>query len=262
MMSAPQAGGLAEDRYRIVPFTMDEGLMARAAIGLVVLATDQTLEYEWRSIMQLSGVAFFEARLHNSPDITPESLALMEQDIRAAVALIVPGLPLAVVAFGCTSGTIVIGEEQVFARIREARPDVACTTPITGAVAGLRRLGAARIGLVTPYVRSINQIFADHIEAAGIAVNRVVTFNHANDPEVARIDRASLRAAVLEAGRHDDVDAVFVSCTSLRMAECTAGFESELGKPIVSSNSAMAWHALRLAGIDDAQPQFGRLFTL
>ncbi len=41
-----------------------------------------------------------------------------------------------------------------------------------------------------------------------------------------------------------------------------AELEAELGKPVTSSNHAMAWHSLRLAGIDEPQPQFGRLFTL
>jgi maleate isomerase len=31
---------------------------------------------------------------------------------------------------------------------------------------------------------------------------------------------------------------------------------------VSSSNHAMAWHALRLAGIEDRLPQFGSLFTL
>lgn len=246
----------------VLPFTMDVGVMARAAIGLVVLATDQTLEYEWRQIMDLPGVAFFEARMYNSPDITPENLAAMEKDITAAVQLIVPDVPLQVVAFGCTSGAIVIGEEQVGQRIRSARPGVACTTPITGAVAGLHKLGAQRIALITPYVQSVNQLFEGHLVASGLDVTRIATFNHSNDNEVARIDAASLRAAILATGAHDDVDAVFVSCTSLRMAHLTREVEQALGKPVVASNSAMAWHALRLAGVNDALPQFGRLFEL
>lgn len=246
--------------FSVLPFTMDAGVMARAAIGLVVLATDQTLEHEWRQIMQLPGVAFFEARMHNSPDITPENLAAMEKDITAAVRLIVPDVPLQVVAFGCTSGSIVIGEEQVAQRIRNARPGVACTTPITGAVAGLRQLGAQRIALITPYVQSVNALFEEHLVASGFDVTRIATFNHSNDNEVARIDAASLRAAILATGAHDDVDAVFVSCTSLRMAALTRDVEQALGKPVVASNTAMAWHALRLAGVRDALPQFGRLF--
>ena len=250
------------DNYTILPFTLDAGLAARARIGLVVLATDHTLEHEWRQIITQPGVAYYEARLHNSPDINPASLALMEKDIAQATALILPGTPLQVVAFGCTSGAIVIGEEQVFARIREARPGVSCTTPITAAMAALKALGAGRIALLTPYVASINSLFQTHIEAGGITVTQTASFNHGNDDEVARIDRASLKAAVLQVGAHADVDAVFVSCTSLRMAGLIRDVESELGKPVVSSNCAMAWHALRLAGIDEPQPQFGRLFSL
>lgn len=246
----------------VLPFTMDEGLMARAAIGLVVLATDQTLEHEWRQIIDLSGVAFFESRLYNSPDITPATLASMEKDITAAVELIVPDVPLQVVAFGCTSGSIVIGEEQVARRIQAARPGVACTTPITGAVAGLRALGAQRIALITPYVHSVNQLFERHLVASGLDVTRIASFNHANDNEVARIDAASLRSAIETTGAHDDVDAVFVSCTSLRMATLIRDVEQALGKPVIASNSAMAWHALRLAGVRDALPQFGRLFEI
>lgn len=244
----------------VLPFTMDAGVMARAAIGLVVLATDQTLEHEWRQFMRLPGVAFFESRLYNSPDITPATLAEMEKDITAATELIVPDVALQVVAFGCTSGSIVIGEEQVAARIRAARPGVACTTPITGAVAGLRALGARRIALITPYVHSVNQLFERHLVAQGFDVTRIATFNHSNDNEVARIDAASLHAAIVATGAHADVDAVFVSCTSLRMAALTHEVEQALGKPVVASNGAMAWHALRLAGVTDALPQWGRLF--
>jgi maleate isomerase len=58
------------------------------------------------------------------------------------------------------------------------------------------------------------------------------------------------------------VDAVFVSCTSLRVAEVAREIEDALGKPVTSSNHAMAWHSLRLARIEDRLPQWGRLFEL
>jgi maleate isomerase len=38
--------------------------------------------------------------------------------------------------------------------------------------------------------------------------------------------------------------------------------EVALGKPITSSNHALAWHCLRLAGVNDALPQFGQLYTV
>ncbi len=256
---APAAGAAP---YRKLPFTMDAGICHRAAIGLVVLATDNTIEHEWRSLMRLDGVAFYESRLYNSPRITPETLAEMEKDIAASVALIRPGEPLHVVAFGCTSGAMVIGEERVFERVREARPGVPCTTPITAALAGLKALGARRIALLTPYVRSISDWMGGYIEARGIGIARAGSYDHENDNEVARIDAGSVRRAVLEIGRDDAVDAVFVSCTSLRVADQVSALEAELGKPVTSSNHAMAWHALRLAGVHDRLPAHGRLFTV
>src|SRR5258707_6801508 len=99
---------------RNLPFTLDNGIAQRAAIGLVVLATDQTIEHEWRQLLRLDGVAFFESRIHNAPTITPETLAAMENGIAGAAALIKPGIPLDVLAYGCTSGAMVIGEERVF----------------------------------------------------------------------------------------------------------------------------------------------------
>jgi maleate isomerase len=247
------------DDYLRLPFALDEGIARRAAIGLVVLATDHTIEHEWRKLLTLDGVAFYESRVANSPEITPETLIEMEARIAPAVALIRPGQRLDVVAFGCTSASMVIGEETVFARIREARPGVACTTPITAARAALQALRARRIALVTPYVRRINEAMRDYLAARDVDVVCIGSFEHSDDNEVARIDAASVRGAVLAVGKRRDVDAVFVSCTSLRLAEAVADIEAELGKPATSSNHAMAWHALRLAGVTDQLPTRGRL---
>jgi maleate isomerase len=243
-----------------MPFKLDGGIAHRARIGMIVLATDHTIEHEFRQIFRVDGVAFYETRILNAPDINPTTLAEMEKGMAAAAAAILPGIPLDVVAYGCTSGTVVIGEERVFERIREARPGVACTTPITGAIAGLKAMGCKRIALLTPYVESVNQMLRRHIEARGIGVPVMGSFNHENDNEVACISQASIKDAVRELMREPGVDGVFVSCTSLRVASIVEELEAELGRPVTSSNHAMAWHCLRLAGIADAIPGFGRLF--
>lgn len=245
-----------------LPFEVDDGIAARAAIGLVVLATDQTLEHEFRVLLKLPGVAFYESRILNDNAITPETLRDMEARIEAATGLILPGVPLDVVAFGCTSGSMVIGEERVFERIRAARPGIACTTPITAALEALRVLQTRRIALLTPYRADINLFIRDYIEARGVAVPVMASFNEEDDRRIARIDARSIRDAAIQVGSRPEVDGLFVSCTSVRFAEVAAEVEAELGKPVTSSNHALAWHCLRLAGIDDPQPAFGRLFEL
>ncbi|MBP0590686.1 aspartate/glutamate racemase family protein [Paraburkholderia sp. LEh10] len=253
---------LRQDAYMKLDCEFDDGIASRAAIGLVVLATDHTIEHEWRQLLRQDGVAYYESRLENSPDITPARLAEIESRIAPAVGLLLPGERLDVVAFGCTSASMVIGEERVFERIREARPGIACTTPITAAIAALAALEVRRVALLTPYVRTINDFMRDYIDARGIGVPRVASFEHADDNEVARIDAPSIRSAIAQLAQHDDTDAVFVSCTSLRVASLIPQLEAQTGKPVLSSNFAMAWHALRLAAVRDSEPQLGQLFAV
>ncbi len=243
-----------------LPHRLDRGLAERAAIGLIVLATDQTIEHECRRLWDLPGVAFYESRILNDAAITPETLQRMEGRLAEAAGLILPGLPLDVVGFGCTSASMVIGEERVFELIQGARPGVACTTPITAAFAAFRALGLRRLALLTPYRDDINRFMRSYIEARGFEVPVLGSFNEEDDRRAARIDAGSIRAAALRLGRAADVDGVFVSCTSLRLVEAVAAIEAELEKPLTSSNHALGWHCLRLAGIDDRRPGFGRLF--
>ena len=99
---------------RQMAHSLDGGLAARARIGLVVLSSDHTVEYEFHRIAQrLPGVAVYGARIRNSPKITPESLAAMEGLIAQTADLILPGMPLDAVGYGCTSASMVIGEERV-----------------------------------------------------------------------------------------------------------------------------------------------------
>lgn len=252
--------GLLLDRQQM-PYQLDEGIGYRARLGLIVLATDQTIEYEFRSMLALPGVALYESRLSNAPTITPETLRAMERDIPKATALLLPNLPLDVVAYACTSGAMVIGDDNVRTAIWQARPGVPWTTPTAAAFAAFKALAARRICFIAPYVDEINRAMRRSIQEAGFEVPVMGSWNLADDTKVARISPSTIRQAVLELGRSDAVDTVFVACTSLRVADAVDALEQELGKPLTSSNHALAWHCLRLAGYDDPVHGFGSLFT-
>ena len=246
-----------------LPFETDDGIAPRGRIGLIVLASDYTIEHEWRQIFVAApGAALYHSRIYNDNQITPETLRAMEPRIRDCADVFLPGAKMDVIAYGCTSASMAIGEEKVFERIREARPGVACTTPITAAFAAFDAFKARRIGVLTPYRADVNRIVANYIGARGYKVPVFGSFNEESDAVVASISPASIRAGVKRLAQEGGIDAVFVSCTSVRLAEAAADIEAEVGLPVTSSNHAMAWHALRLAGVDDAMPQFGRLFSL
>jgi len=106
----------------VLPSNLDAGVASRAGIGLIVLATDQTMEHEFRALTRQPGVALYGTRLFNDYDITPGSLRAIGPRIAPSVDLLLPGLGVDVIAFGCTSATIMLGEEAIFAEIHKSRP--------------------------------------------------------------------------------------------------------------------------------------------
>ena len=253
-----------------LPFSTGPGIGAGigsvARIGLVVLASDHTMEHEFRRVFSAPGfgpgVDFYAARIRNSSRITPATLAAMGPLLTDTVDLILPGAELDVVAFGCTSASMVLGEEAVAERIHAARPGAKATNPISAAFAAFEALGARRIAVLTPYRADLNAIVRDYITAKGYDVPVFGSFNEEDDAVVARIDTGSLRRAVRTITQGREVDAVFVSCTSVRLLDAVCEIEAETGLPVTSSNHALAWHCLRLAGVDEKRPDLGRLFEL
>ena len=69
-------------------FTADAGAGARARIGLLVLESDQTMEWEMRLMTHLEGVSVYHARLANDVVVTPQTLANMEAELPIAAGLL------------------------------------------------------------------------------------------------------------------------------------------------------------------------------
>lgn len=82
-MQPSETDGLLVNRTHM-PFTLDQGIARRARIGLIVLATDNTLEYECRRIFTLDGVALYQSRIPSPIDINPTTLQEMEKEIAEA----------------------------------------------------------------------------------------------------------------------------------------------------------------------------------
>lgn len=244
--------------------TLRPQLAARAVakrVGLVVLATDHTSEGDYARLVAGPEIGVYVNRVPYANPITPASLRAMQPDLTAAAALILPDEPLDVISYACTSASVVIGDAEVAAALRAAKPGAQVVTPPKAAVAGLAALGATRLAVLTPYTFETTRAMAGYFAGAGLELTRVTCLDMEDDREMARIDRASLVAAAREA-MTDDAEALFISCTALRSAAAVAEIEAALGKPVVTSNQAAAWMCLRLCGDASDRPGGGRLMRL
>jgi len=231
---------------------------AEARLGLIVLQADETIERDFRRFGAGPGVALHVTRIPSGADLTPATIAGMEADLPAAAGLLPPAARFHSVGYACTSGATMIGPARVAELVRGAVRTRAVADPITAATAALAALGAARIGLVSPYVASVAGPLRAALEAAGLDVAAALSFGEEREERVARIDPASICAAVLEVGRRPGVEAVFVSCTNLRAIEVVDAAETRLGLPVVTSNLALAWQMFGQAGARPGHP-VGRL---
>lgn len=229
------------------------------AMGLIVLQTDELVEFELGKLFLQHGIRLYQNRIPCMPEVRPETLAMMGQSMTTSAAMLPDGAGIAVIAYGCTSGATILGEDRVADLIGTAHPNVAVTNPLSALKAACRALGITSLGLVSPYVAEVTDALRDALENTGIRITSYGSFEQAEDQTVARISPRSTLDAMLEIGA-GDCDAVFASCTNLRAMEVIAEAEAALGKPVLCSNQVMGWHMLRLAGIDTATNGYGRLF--
>jgi maleate isomerase len=125
-------------------------------------------------------------------------------------------------------------------------------------LAALRALGATKIVLVTPYNQATNDREVSFLAHHGITVLRERGLNCASGIEMGAVEPETWYRETL-ALRGDDADAYFLSCTTIRSADVIDRLERELGKPVLTSNQAMLWQALRDTGINDRIHGFGRI---
>lgn len=246
-----------------LPLALDDR-PARVRIGLLVLETDHTTERDFRRLIADPEVASYVNRVSYRNPLNVENLRAMQPHLREAAAAILPGEPLDALAFSCTSASAHIGDEAVCATIAEGKPDVPVVTPTSAAGAAFRAVGAGRVAVLAPYERAVSEGLAAYFgDSLGVEVTTLQYLGYGDDREIARLSTES----VVEAGTHllaDDAgaEALFISCTATRAAETVERLEALTGRPVVTSNQAMIWRALRVAGESGPIRGIGRLGRL
>ncbi len=122
----------------------------------------------------------------------------------------------------------------------------------------LTHLGVQRVALATPYAEAISEQGKQHLIQHGFQVvgyGRLENVHNIYEETAERAYRLARHADTPEA------QAVFISGTGLPTLPVLAMLEADLGKPVISSATAMMWQALRLAGIGEPTHGYGCLLS-
>lgn len=227
-------------------------------IGFLALSTDHTSERDMQQIAPADEVGVYVSRVAYQNPTNRENLLAMQPRLAEAASLILSGEELDVVAYSCTAASVMIGDETVARSIREAKPDVPVVTPTAAAFAAFAHLGISRVSLLTPYTEPVTLAMRDYFETHGLDVINTTCLGIEDDRMMARLSEDAIVEAAL-ATIDKQAEALFISCTAVRAASVAQRVEDNVKKPVVTSNQAMAWRSLRLAGYDQPIAGFGML---
>lgn len=236
----------------------DEGRHHRAKIGFVLLAMEQTMESDMFRLAP-AGVGVHIARAPMDNLVSVDTLLAMAEGIGDAAATIVPETSLDVIAYGCTSGSVVIGEDTIFNQLLRGAPGATPTTLITSVMNALRALDVTRIAVATPYLDEVNVIERDYMRQRGFDVVNIEGLGIEKDEDMVRVSPRYL-AEFAAAVDRPEAEALFISCGALRSVEVIEQLENRLNKPVIVSNQALMWDCLRQAGVEDRLEGYGTLF--
>ena len=227
-------------------------------VGLIALSTDQTIENDFNKICNNLPLDIFVNRIHNQNPLTKENLLKMQDDLELVANRILPDEKISTIAYGCTSGTIAIGEDKVRDKILLAKPGCYVTTPVTSAVKAFKKMNINKIALFTPYPDAVNKTILEYFSQKNIEVLSFASFNLNLDSEIANVDPNYI-LEISSKLEMKNVDALFISCTALPVLNILNKLEVKLKKLVLSSNQTLIWDTIRSTGYKSPINGYGKL---
>ncbi len=233
----------------------------RARIGQIRPASAIEGSEEWRRVAP-EGVAFIDGRTVVE-EVTEKGLEAMMAKVVDVAKAIAWASPQVIVQCGAP-GIFLKGygyDREIIAQI-EAATGVKATTMQTAQVEALKTLGLKHIALGSIYTDTANRKLADALERDGIKTAGMKGLQIVDPRDCIRHEpesayRLGREVFDMSGGK---ADGILISCGGFRSFEVIDMLERDTGVPVVTSNQASLWMALRMAGIPERLSGLGRLF--
>lgn len=249
---------------------LDDGWGWRAKIGLLVPHGDVNPEGELRA-MAPSGVSVHAARVPfgamraglMDPTIPHGPVrAIVEAPAIDDVTALLADAPVDVIGFAFTSSSYVTSEEEDRAlaeRLEKRCQGQRVLITGTSALAAIRALGVRRLAVVDPpwFDDELNEAGRRYFERAGV---QVVLAASAGLPSSQRDIHPGAVYEWARANVPSDADGVFFGGNGFRTCGVIDALEADLGRPVLTANQVLLWHALEVVGIRTSSG-YGRLFA-
>lgn len=241
-------------------------------VGLIVPSSNTTMETEIPAMLQErrkikpETFTFHSARMrmmHVSPeelikmDVASDRCALELSDARCDV-----------LAYACLVAIMCQGpgyhkiSEKRLGKVVEENAGVAPIVSSAGAlIEGIKTIGAKRVAIITPYMKSLTNQVIEYLNASEIEVVDSISLEVADNLEVGRLDPKNLISHA-ENLNIENADAVVLSaCVQMQSLPSIQEVENRLGIPVLSAATATAYKILTQLNLDPVVPNAGKLLS-
>ena len=120
------------------------------------------------------------------------------------------------------------------------------------------RLGVHRVTAISPYAAEVDAAEHRFFAEGGIATIAGACLGITDGFRLAEPTPEEILDFALGAWDAGS-DGMIIACLNFRSHPIIDELERRIGKPVVTSTQATLWHVLRLAGVSDPIPGYGRL---
>lgn len=163
-----------------------------------------------------------------------------------------------VIALAHTASSYMLGREgeiRETARLQD-KFNIRFTSAFASVIEAFKELGITRVALGAPYGEAQTLQGKAALESYGI---EVVNYRRLQNVRNIYEETAARAYGLARETNTDKAQAVFLSGVGLPTIEVLDALERDIGKPVISSVSAMVWNCLRISGVEPVKPGYGRL---
>ena len=235
----------------------------RIRLGMLTPSSNSVLEpVSARLLAAMPGVTVHASRFRVTQiGLSQEALGQFATDGMVAAAELLADAKVASIMWNGTSAAWLgfASDERLAASITD-RTGIPASSSVLAFRDVFLTVGAARVGLVTPYTSDVQARIRENWAAAGFACPAERHARLSENFAFARVGEADI-ADMVRAVAAEGVDAVAIVCTNMAGAEIAPALEEELGIPVLDSVAVTLWKALTLAGCDPRPlAHLGRVF--
>jgi maleate isomerase len=236
-----------------------------AKIGVLVPFTNTNLEPDFELMRPPNTTIHFQRMGGYDVDEIPGSdqmAGLGASDISYDLRMI-SGVRPDVVLYGCTSATLTHGPsfDADLAEKIKAGSGAISLTAAGSLIAGIKAIGATKVGFSSPYLGEINDQAMAFLKSNGIeTVNCADVGRELGNYGQGELTPDEVFELACQAD-HSEAQAIVLSCTDMRSVEAVERIEAALGKAVITSNQAMMFSLMQALNLPSHDRLPGALFN-